>query len=60
MTISISFEAESAKRFKKLAKDVHMTHTEVLNEFFILYEETAWKRTKGINLKKEKLFGDLK
>ena len=29
---SISFEAESAIKFKKLAKEKDMTHTELLNE----------------------------
>ena len=29
---SISFDAETAKRFKELAKDQDKTHTQLLNE----------------------------
>jgi len=32
---SISFEAESVTKFKKLAKDGNQTHTELLNELML-------------------------
>ena len=35
---SISFEAETAMRFKKLAKEKDMTHTQLLQEYINAYE----------------------
>ena len=40
---SISFDAETAIKFKKLAKDQDKTHTQLLNE---LIDVNDWKKQK--------------
>ena len=36
---SISFDADTAKRFKELAKEKNKTHTKLLDEFLDFYDE---------------------